>query len=420
MARLQKTSMDGYGKASPPTDHKLVTVLSVDGGGVRGIIPAVLLAVLEDELQKLATAEGANAKEVRLADFFDVIAGTSTGSIIAAMLTAPDEHDPNRARFTALEIIESYVRDSQSIFSEESKHLTKRNNSLVNRPKPPSAMEKLWNAVETVVSLAEAGLNQPIYDGINLYKTITERLGTITLDQTVKPIVVPAYRLDRCVPHIFSTEQAKKLKEDQSAKVLLSDVVLSSTAAPIYFPPHHAKIYNEDCRFTDGGVAANNPTLVAIGEAQKYGCQPDYSNCLVLSLGTGQPIMEPFPTGTGGLLHWIMPKKGNNPPILDVLSNSNSDMIDLYLARIFHNKSNYLRIQESQLDRHLCKVDSASTEIHQELGKVGIALLEKAKKFMDPDTGEIKLGTQTNRQALEDFAKQLWKEKKRRYMQACH
>nr|GEZ90639.1 patatin-like protein 2 [Tanacetum cinerariifolium] len=69
----------------PPTYGNLITILSIDGGGVRGIIPSVILEFLETELQKL------DGEDARLADYFDVIAGTSTGGLVTSMLTTPDE-----------------------------------------------------------------------------------------------------------------------------------------------------------------------------------------------------------------------------------------------------------------------------------------------------------------------------------------
>ncbi|KAF8377522.1 hypothetical protein HHK36_030904 [Tetracentron sinense] len=77
----------------PPTYGNLITILSIDGGGIRGIIPGTILAYLESQLQEL------DGEDARLADYFDVIAGTSTGGLLTAMLTAPD--DNNRPLFAA-------------------------------------------------------------------------------------------------------------------------------------------------------------------------------------------------------------------------------------------------------------------------------------------------------------------------------
>ncbi|GKE93210.1 patatin-like protein 2, partial [Tanacetum coccineum] len=76
-----------------PSAGNLITILSIDGGGVRGIIPGVILQYLESQLHEL------DGDEARLADYFDVIAGTSTGGLVTVMLTAPDQH--NRPLYSA-------------------------------------------------------------------------------------------------------------------------------------------------------------------------------------------------------------------------------------------------------------------------------------------------------------------------------
>ncbi|KAJ0614546.1 putative patatin-like phospholipase domain, Acyl transferase/acyl hydrolase/lysophospholipase [Helianthus annuus] len=94
----------------PPTYGNLITILSIDGGGVRGIIPGVILNFLETELQKL---DGENA---RLADYFDVISGTSTGGIVTAMLTTPN--DEGRPTFAAKDVKEFYLEHCPKIFPQ--------------------------------------------------------------------------------------------------------------------------------------------------------------------------------------------------------------------------------------------------------------------------------------------------------------
>nr|XP_029116476.1 patatin-like protein 2 [Elaeis guineensis] len=93
-----------------PTYGNLITILSIDGGGIKGIIPATILTFLESELQKL------DGEDARLADYFDVIAGTSTGGLVTAMLTAPNEE--NRPLFAAKDIKDFYMKHSPKIFPQ--------------------------------------------------------------------------------------------------------------------------------------------------------------------------------------------------------------------------------------------------------------------------------------------------------------
>ncbi|KAI9100740.1 hypothetical protein K1719_024102 [Acacia pycnantha] len=96
-------------KRPPPSHGTIVTILSIDGGGLRGLIPAVILRRLEAHLQEIA-----NNKQLRIADFFDVIAGTSTGGLIAEMLTAPDSN--KQPLFDASQIVQFYKDEAANIF----------------------------------------------------------------------------------------------------------------------------------------------------------------------------------------------------------------------------------------------------------------------------------------------------------------
>ena len=101
-------SAPGTPKSPPPAYGSIVTVLSIDGGGVRGIIPGTILAFLEAKLQEL------DGPDARVADYFDVVAGTSTGGLVTAMLTAPDKE--GRPLFKAKDINDFYLRHSPKIF----------------------------------------------------------------------------------------------------------------------------------------------------------------------------------------------------------------------------------------------------------------------------------------------------------------
>ncbi|KAF3339433.1 Patatin-like protein 2 [Carex littledalei] len=93
---------------SPPSIGNIVTILSIDGGGVRGLIPAAILVFLESKLQEL------DGEDARIADYFDVISGTSTGGLVTTMLAAPNEQ--KRPLFSAKDIITFYNENIPKIF----------------------------------------------------------------------------------------------------------------------------------------------------------------------------------------------------------------------------------------------------------------------------------------------------------------
>ena len=94
----------------PPSKGKLITILSIDGGGIRGLIPATIIAYLEAKLQEL------DGPDARIADYFDVIAGTSTGALLTSMLAAPD--DNNRPLFAAKDLTTFYLENGPKIFPQ--------------------------------------------------------------------------------------------------------------------------------------------------------------------------------------------------------------------------------------------------------------------------------------------------------------
>ncbi|CAN4079643.1 unnamed protein product [Withania somnifera] len=94
----------------PPNTGKLITILSIDGGGIRGIIPGVILAYLESQLQEL------DGEDARIADYFDLIAGTSTGGLVTAMLAAPNKN--KRPLYAAKDITPFYLEHSPKIFPQ--------------------------------------------------------------------------------------------------------------------------------------------------------------------------------------------------------------------------------------------------------------------------------------------------------------
>ncbi|KAF9591092.1 hypothetical protein IFM89_001436 [Coptis chinensis] len=404
-------------------DQKLITVLSIDGGGVRGVIPATILAFLESELQNL---DGRNA---RIADYFDLIAGTSTGSIVTAMLTTPA--DGTRPRFAAKDITSFYFNECPKIFCEQS--------TDVKQAKKGFKMSNLLNnfiqtAGEAAIKYFGKTLLFPKYDGQLLRDKIKEILGKIRLDQTLTNVLITSFDIKCLNPILFSSYQAKLDAKKDVAKVpLLSDTVISSAAAPYVLPPYYftTTSNNKQYNLVDGGVAANNPTLLAIREAtrisgkQNSASPLDCSRYLVLSLGTGSMKKRGgYEVGNGnlwGLLDWFNSDKGT-PRLLDVFFNAMDAMVDIYLSFFFQgsdHQENYLRIQnldqEDNLKPEEAAMDNSKLENLKNLEKIGRDLLEKPLSFTNLENGfqePIKVG-KTNKVALKEFAKKLSDQKRR-------
>ncbi|XP_058228432.1 patatin-like protein 2 isoform X1 [Rhododendron vialii] len=384
----------------PPTYGNLITVLSIDGGGIRGIIPGVMLSYLESQLQVL---DGANA---RLADYFDVVAGTSTGGLIAAMLTAPNSD--KRPLYAAKEIVPFYLHNAPKIF-----------------PQTEGPYAWIINFLTLLIG--------PKYDGDYLHNLINDILGKTRLHQALTNIIIPTFDIKNLQPTIFSSYQ---VTSNPVIDCALSDICISSSAAPTYLPAHYFTNTDElgnliEFNLIDGGVAANDPALVAISEVTKqefnenpdfYPIKPlDYRRFLVISLGTGSNKKEhkynANLAANWGLLDWFFDNW--SPPLVNIFTQASSDMVDYHISVVFQalcSEDNYLRIQDETLSGTLASVDVATTENLGKLVEFGEKLLKKPVSRVNLDTGLYQTVADggTNEDALKRFAKILSDERKLR------
>ncbi|KAM3252784.1 Patatin-like protein 2 [Capsicum annuum] len=382
----------------PPNTGKLITILAIDGGGIRGIIPGVILAYLESQLQEL------DGKDARIADYFDLIAGTSTGGLVTAMLAAPNKD--KRPFYAAKDIVPFYREHSPKIFPQSG------------------------GPFAGVINLAKM-LKGPKYDGEYLHKLIKGLLGGTRLHDTLTAVVIPTFDIKRLQPVIFSSYETKSRPHLDAE---LADICISTSAAPTFLPAHTFKnkdAQNNEREFNliDGGIAANNPTLVAIGEVTKqvvmkhedlFPIKPmEYGRFLVISLGTGNAKNEEKynakMAAKWGLLSWLT--HNNSTPIVEAYNQASADMVDLHNFVVFkalHSDDKYLRIQDDTLTGSLASVDIATKENLEGLVKVGERLLEKPTSRINLDKGvyePIEKGG-TNKEALRRFAKILSDERR--------
>jgi len=234
-------------------------ILALDGGGVRGIFTAALLAGLEEDIGS------------PVVDHFDLVVGTSTGGIIALALGAG---------LTPRQILECYVAQRNAIFAGSP--LTTNLRRLFRAMYRPDGLE---SAVKRVFG---------------------ERL----LGESRIPLVIPSYNLGENAVYLFKTPHHPRLKRDYRAPMWA--VAMATSAAPTYFPAFRLPV--EEVRLIDGGVWANNPAMVGVTEAvSMFGCELD--EIRVLSLGTTTTVKpRPSRLDDAGLLRWV---RGTN--VVEVL-----------------------------------------------------------------------------------------------------
>ncbi|KFK30333.1 hypothetical protein AALP_AA7G248300 [Arabis alpina] len=391
-------------KNKPPSCGNLVTILSLDGGGVRGIIAGVILAYLEKQLQEL------DGEDMRLADYFDVVAGTSTGGLMTAMLTVPDE--TGRPQFAAKDIVPVYLEHSPKIF-----------------PQP----EGLFARLPKLPKL----LSGPKYDGKYLKNLLSKVLGETKLHQTLTNIVIPTFDIKKLQPTIFSSYQSLVYP---SLDVKLSDICIGTSAAPTFFPPHYFS--NEDIlgnnsefHLIDGGITANNPTLVAMTAVTKQIVKnnPDmgelkplgYNKFLVISIGTGSAKKEEKynakKAAKWGIISWLY--DDGSTPILDIAMDSSHDIVHFHSSVVFtalQSEEKYLRIDDDTLEGVASSMDLATKPNLENLVKIGEKMLKNKVVHMNIDTGvyEPVAKNVTNDQELKRFAKILSDERKLRRMRS--
>ncbi|KAL5780331.1 hypothetical protein ACOSQ2_011068 [Xanthoceras sorbifolium] len=400
----------------PPTYGNLITILNIDGGGVRGIIPATILASNHNfsNLFKLNMAywhgyvfgQELDGEDARLADYFDLIAGTSTGGLVTGLLTAPNEE--NRPLFAAKDIKPFYLQHCPKIFPQK---------------------RSMWGSIRKKLK----SLTGPKYEGTYLHRLIKDKLGETRLHDSLTHVVISSFDIRRLQPTIFSTYELRRITLGCMHSNLSSTHLSASTPFRNKTSDGQAREFNQ----INGGVAANNPALVAIGEVTKaiirgnsdfFPIKPmDYGRFLVISLGTGSEKSEgkysANEAAKWGRLSWLT--TGGSTPLVDVFTQSSADMVDLRISEVFqalHSQENYLRIQDHKLSGMVSSVDIATQKNLEDLVKVDEGPLKKPVSRVNLETGvfEPYKMEESNEKALIRFAKLLSEEKWLRLARSPH
>ncbi|XP_024539304.1 patatin-like protein 2 [Selaginella moellendorffii] len=369
--------------------HKCV--LSIDGGGVRGLIPAQILIFLEECLQEL------DGPDARIADYFDVVAGTSTGGLISIMLAAPDAQ--RRPLFTAKGINKFYLDNCKTIF---------------NRDRMTSIRAMFG----------------PKYSPTNLEHLLESYLKDTRIRDTVTELLVTAFDTRLQNPVFFTTAAGRV---DPTKNALLREIARGTSAAPTFFPPVRFSCEDSEYHLTDGGLVANNPTFLALVEAfkdpqtnkllkdSKRTLLERFNDCLVLSLGCGTlPFSyEAQEISKWGALGWVLHKDG--APIINMLLDASSDMMDNNIALMFKTgfcDKNLIRVQTTRLSKTTAEVDNSTPENLKNLAALGQELLDERLARTNFVTGKFQDATaETNRTAIKRFSKWLSLERKAREAQ---
>jgi uncharacterized protein len=314
----------------------VIRILSIDGGGIRGVIPAMLLAEIE------------NRTNQPIAHLFDLVAGTSTGAILALGLTIPKQ--PCAPLNSAQQFVEMYEFEGPRIFERS-----------------------FWHRLT-----AFDNLHHPKYSTSGIEHVLHQFFGDARLRDAATNVLITSYELERSFPFFFRSSNAREHPDyDFAAR----DVARAASAAPTYFKPMKMLTGTVPDHYTliDGGVFANNPAACALVEARTS--FPESGDFLVVSLGTGELSLSlPYDqTKNWGLARWAM-------PVLDVVFDGVSRTVDYQLRQLLPDApgqcQRYYRFQTT-LSACNHRIDNTCTANMAALKALATNMIEERSEELD-------------------------------------
>jgi len=311
-------------------------ILCLDGGGMRGVIPATILTLLEQELRAMGDFRPLYAH-------FDLVAGTSTGGLIALALTAPCQEGSLLPQQPIPE--EETSRSSQKLRPADDIYPGPDLQSIVNIYLKYGKVIFPKNNSFLQLNVIGQLFNQK-YEDTSFLRLLRDIFGELKMWDALVPTMVVTYDCGKDQPYIISSYGKGNLLMRQAAR--------ATSAAPTYFTPLTISDESSGDRVTliDGGVVANNPVLYAYMEAKRL--YPESKRFHVLSLSTASTpyLLEADKTNTG-VIGWMDPAKG--APIYQVYASSqmrtSSDIAsvisDLEYIRIHGELTRKVRLDET-------------------------------------------------------------------------
>ena len=308
--------------------EKIYHVLSLDGGGIRGVFTATILTKIEERL---------GGKKI--GECFDLVAGTSTGGILACLLLLPGED--GKPRFCARDTLDFYLSNGAKIFDVS------------------------WS--QWIQS--GAGIIDEKYSSDNIKELIDEYAKGVELKDLIHDCLITSYDTEKREIHLYKSHKARK---DTTHNCLINEVALATSAAPTYFEP---VLTSSNKCLIDGGMFATNPSMCAFVEARKL-C-PDKLP-MMLSVGTGR---EERPYSYDdikdyGLIEWIQ-------PIIKILFGAGADSTEYFTERMFrmnNQEDHYYRINV-QLTKEEAEMDDTSSSNLRHLQKLAHEEFDRLDKL---------------------------------------
>lgn len=313
---------------------KTLRILSIDGGGIRGVVPARILAEIEKRTGKPAGL------------LFDMIAGTSTGGILALGLAKPGPD--GLPQYSSEQLMSIYHEHGKDIFARGK-----------------------WAWLRPLALLFEEK-----YPAAGLERVLEQYFGDTRLRDASTEVLITGYEIERRFPFFF---RSRKAKEDASYDFPMKHVARATSAAPTYFEPLRLEAGSAAGYYAliDGGVFANNPAMCALVEAQATQREAG----LLVSLGTGV-LTRPLAFEKArkwGLAKWAK-------PVLDIALEGVASTVDYQLRHVLprtaEGRRRYYRFQPS-LSPEQERMDNASPENMRSLALLAEALVREHSEEID-------------------------------------
>ncbi len=340
----------------------MIRILSIDGGGIRGIIPLKVLEYIECQTGK------------QIHELFDVIGGTSTGGIIALGLNC--KKPGSDEIYQSTELLKFYItqEDVKRIF----KHKIFRQLENEEEIDEDSALKETITADE---SLRRPGYLGPYYVSDSIENYLKEKFGEntkISELETKPDVTVFSYDIQNDCPYYFNSTEARKNPKDDYC---VWQAARATSAAPTYFPAAKFASEPDSPIFVDGGVYINNPALTLLIQAKQL--YPKEQNFLLVSLGTGDTkLSDADDLANAGAYGWLIKHQG---ALLEVMMKGASYTIDRQLQELVSEKSNsgfkipslksYERYQKELLEN--IAMDDIKPQTIDKLKSIGEALVKE-------------------------------------------
>lgn len=321
---------------------KKYKILSIDGGGIRGILPAMILQEMEQRLR-----ERTGNPQARIADYFDMIAGTSAGGMLACSMLY--NHDGKKMDCST----------AVSLFESGGPVIFKKNG---------------FNQIRRIFD--------SMYPAKNIEAVLAGVFGEAQLSESDTEGLITAYDITNREAVLFDTDSAQR---DANRDYRLADIARATSAAPTYFPVAEVtSMGGTDKCLVDGGIYANDPSLCAIIEAKKKVWKvnnraPKINDMYLVSIGTGRVSKSYlYDKAKGwGLVSWAL-------PVIDILQSSGAEVISYQVSKLFEAEN-----CQNQYVRLTPEIGNASDQMDDGSVKNIEALKESARAFIQSHSDEL-------------------------------